>query len=160
MLPSTALIIVPGFLQWAGAGTEWAAQPTQISTPGLIFGVVCGVSGLVLVGWIIVDFTRRGRGPRAPWHPPSNLLMTGPYGHVSNPMITGVTLILVAEGLLLHALLIVAWAVAFFLVNAAYIPRKEEPGLEKRFGAAYEHYCENVPRWIPRFSPWYPSHDS
>jgi len=66
----------------------------------------------------------------------------------------------VAEGLLLHALLIVAWAVTFFLVNAAYIPRKEEPGLEKRFGAAYEHYCENVPRWIPRFSPWYPSHDS
>ncbi len=86
--------------------------------------------------------------------------MTGPYGHVRNPMITGVTLILVAEGLLLHALLIVAWAVTFFLVDAAYIPRKEEPGLEKRFDAAYEYYCENVPRWIPRFSPWYPSHDS
>ena len=69
-------------------------------------------------------------------------------------MITGVALLLVAEALLLHSLPIAAWAVTFFLINAAYIPKKEEPGLEQRFGSDYELYREDVPRWIPRLTPW------
>ncbi|MBT5920444.1 MAG: isoprenylcysteine carboxylmethyltransferase family protein, partial [Alphaproteobacteria bacterium] len=32
----------------------------------------------------------------------------------------------------------------------------EEPGLEKRFGETYVRYKENVPRWIPRLTPWQP----
>jgi protein-S-isoprenylcysteine O-methyltransferase Ste14 len=30
----------------------------------------------------------------------------------------------------------------------------EEPTLRKMFGAQYEEYRRNVPRWIPRMSPW------
>ena len=157
VLPGTALVIVPGGLLWASSDTGWAARPDTTSALGLVFGVVCGGLGLILAGWTIVDFTRRGKGTLAPWDPPVNLLVTGPYTHVRNPMITGVALLLVAEALLLHSLLIAAWAVTFFLINAAYIPKKEEPGLERRFGRDYELYRENVPRWIPRLTPWRPS---
>ena len=34
------------------------------------------------------------------------------------------------------------------------IPFGEEPGLAKRFGDDYLHYKQNVPRWIPRLTPW------
>tara|TARA_A100001037_G_scaffold305853_1_gene347705 strand:- start:374 stop:898 length:525 start_codon:yes stop_codon:yes gene_type:complete len=159
LLPGTAIVIVPGLLLWAGVGSGWTAEPGQTSPLGLVFGVLCAAAGLVLAGWTIVDFTRRGRGTLAPWDPPKNFLVTGPYRHVRNPMITGVALILVAEALLLHAVLVAAWAVVFFLINAAYIPKKEEPGPEKRLGAAYGHYRENVPRWMPRFTPWEPPPD-
>ena len=30
----------------------------------------------------------------------------------------------------------------------------EEPTLREKFGAAYEEYCRNVPRWIPRLRAW------
>ena len=35
-----------------------------------------------------------------------------------------------------------------------YIPLVEEPGLLKRFGEEYLTYKRNVPRWIPRLTPW------
>ena len=159
VLPGTALVIVPGALLWGSSDTNWMAEPGATSALGLIFGAGCGMLGFALAGWTIVDFTRRGKGTLAPWDPPVNLLVTGPYTHVRNPMITGVALLLVAEALLLHSLLIAAWAVFFFLINTAYIPKKEEPGLVRRFGDQYEIYRENVPRWIPRLAPWRPPAD-
>jgi protein-S-isoprenylcysteine O-methyltransferase Ste14 len=32
----------------------------------------------------------------------------------------------------------------------------EEPGLERRFGGDYRAYKLNVPRWLPRHTPWVP----
>jgi len=29
----------------------------------------------------------------------------------------------------------------------------EEPGLRESFGAEYESYCADVPRWLPRLAP-------
>jgi len=40
------------------------------------------------------------------------------------------------------------------LINAAYIPLLEEPMLVNRFGDDYVTYERNVPRWIPRLTPW------
>jgi protein-S-isoprenylcysteine O-methyltransferase Ste14 len=30
----------------------------------------------------------------------------------------------------------------------------EEPTLHQSYGAEYESYCANVPRWLPRLTPW------
>ncbi len=35
-----------------------------------------------------------------------------------------------------------------------YIPLIEEPGLARRFGDDYRLYKNNVPRWLPRLTPW------
>ena len=30
----------------------------------------------------------------------------------------------------------------------------EEPTLREAYGPTYEEFCENVPRWLPRLTPW------
>ena len=46
------------------------------------------------------------------------------------------------------------WFAFAGVVYAVYIPLSEEPGLVKRFGEEYLTYKQNVPRWIPRLTPW------
>jgi protein-S-isoprenylcysteine O-methyltransferase Ste14 len=35
-----------------------------------------------------------------------------------------------------------------------FVIRYEEVALERRFGEAYRRYKQNVPRWIPRLTPY------
>jgi protein-S-isoprenylcysteine O-methyltransferase Ste14 len=81
----------------------------------------------------------------------------GPYRHVRNPMISGVFAVLLGEAALLGSLPLLAWAAAFAAANTIWMPLVEEPGLVRRFGADYEAYRANVPRWVPRLRPWEPS---
>jgi len=37
---------------------------------------------------------------------------------------------------------------------ALFVRCYEEPVLRKKFGAEYEEYCRNVPRWMPRMRAW------
>lgn len=46
---------------------------------------------------------------------------------------------------------IAVW-VGFYLFVLIY----EEPTLRNAYGPAYEEFCSNVPRWIPRLRPWRP----
>ena len=41
-----------------------------------------------------------------------------------------------------------------WLAFHAFVPAYEEPVLAQRFGPEYEDFRDNVPRWIPRLSPW------
>jgi protein-S-isoprenylcysteine O-methyltransferase Ste14 len=38
----------------------------------------------------------------------------------------------------------------------AFVRLYEEPALTRKFGAAYEEYRRNVPRWLPRLTAWRP----
>lgn len=58
------------------------------------------------------------------------------------------------EAVLLGVTPLLSWFIIFVIVNLIYIPWFEEPGLEQRFGADYLRYKQNVPRWIPRRTPW------
>ena len=102
-------------------------------------------------------FATEGEGTLAPWDPPRRLVVRGPYRYVRNPMITGVLLVLLGEAALFGSPWILAWAAAFFAVNAVWFPLVEEPGLVQRFGREYEDYRRAVPRWLPRRHPWPPS---
>ena len=56
--------------------------------------------------------------------------------------------------LLMASLPLFCLFLVFLVVNAIYISLSEEPGLVKRFGDDYLTYKRNVPRWIPRLTPW------
>jgi protein-S-isoprenylcysteine O-methyltransferase Ste14 len=99
-------------------------------------------------------FVTVGEGTLAPWEPPQHLVVRGVYRHVRNPMITGVLLVLLGESLLTASVPLSYWFLLFAAVNAVYIPVVEERGLVKRFGDGCLTYRRNVPRWVPRLTPW------
>jgi protein-S-isoprenylcysteine O-methyltransferase Ste14 len=116
------------------------------------------LAGFGLMLWTVTLFLRFGRGTPAPWDPPKDLVVRGPYRHVRNPMISGVLLTLLAEALFSQSWPLAAWMGVFFIANAVYLPCVEEKRLARRFGDAYVVYRDNVPRWIPRLTPWNPPH--
>ena len=153
-----AAIVIPVTLtKRFGKSTGW-----KLSAPfnfiSLIIGFSLAATGLALLGQTISLFSKIGRGTLAPWEPPKKLVIQGVYRYVRNPMISGVFFVLLGEAFILRSIPILGWFLLFVSGNAIYIPCSEEPGLLKRFGNNYEIYRENVPRWIPRLTPWTPDH--
>ena len=123
---------------------------------GTLVGGASLTAGLTLVAETVRLFADVGEGTLAPWDPTQNIVVEGPYRYVRNPMISGVLFVLLGEAAIFGSGALLVWTSAFFLINAVYLPMSEEPGLEERFGERYRTYKRNVPRWIPRLSPWAP----
>jgi protein-S-isoprenylcysteine O-methyltransferase Ste14 len=157
LLPGTVTIAVPALIALPGDAIDvgWGL-PVPLAVVATIVGAALVVAGGVLWYRTVTLFARIGDGTLAPWDPPRRLVVAGPYRYVRNPMITGVTTVLVGEAALLGSPPLLAWAAVFLAINAAWFPLGEEPGLERRFGDEYRDYARNVPRWIPRLRPWEP----
>lgn len=145
LLPGVVTIGVPALIVW---------QTDARLRPAAVVGIPLIAAGVLLVISTITLFAKVGRGTLAPWDPTSKLVVQGPYRYVRNPMISGVLFILVGEAACFASLPLLIWFAAAFAVNAVYLPLVEERGLRRRFGADYEAYRANVPRWIPRLRPW------
>jgi protein-S-isoprenylcysteine O-methyltransferase Ste14 len=151
ILPFTVTVLVPA----------WLTRSTPVSlgiprTLALSLGVLCAAVGAMLFTTSLARFFSDGEGTLAPWDPPRQLVVRGPYRYVRNPMISGVSFVLLSEGLLLDSRAHLAWAAIFIAANFIQIPLMEEPMLRERFGPSYDEYCRNVPRLIPRLRPWTP----
>lgn len=147
-------MIVPAVLLWlAGARVGWSLRDGLAVLPVLL-GLLLITVGLVLMVRTISLFVAIGHGTLAPWDPTQGLVVRGPYRYVRNPMISGVLFVLLGEATLFGSVSILIWWALFLAINAVYLPLSEEPGLARRFGADYERYRANVPRWLPRLGPW------
>ena len=161
ILPGMALVYVPALIVWLTRGTAWAAHFPPGSAFVWLAGLLFAAAGLTMMVWTMRLFaTKGGGGTPAPWQPVKNFIVAGPYLYVRNPMLIGVNLFLTAEALLLHSWPIFIWMVAFVVINTAYFAFSEEPQLQKRFGGAYADYKRNVPRWLPRLTPWRDGNDA
>ena len=161
ILPGTALAYIPALILWLTRGTAHAARFPPDMAFFWLAGLLFAAAGLAMMIWTMRLFAMKGGGGTpAPWQPVENFIVSGPYRHVRNPMIIGVNLFLTAEALLLGSWPIFAWIVAFVIVNTIYFALSEEPQLEKRFGQPYADYKRNVPRWLPRLTPWRGGDDS
>lgn len=90
----------------------------------------------------------------AAWHLPHQLVIRGVYRHVRNPFSAGVSAILLGESVLTASLPLLCWFGFYTLAKSLTIPLVIEPILVRRFGDQYHAYMQNVPRWIPRLTPW------
>jgi protein-S-isoprenylcysteine O-methyltransferase Ste14 len=121
--------------------------------PGRLGAAVGG--GLLaagLVAWLwCVDLFAKAKGTPVPFDPPRELVVTGPYAWVRNPMQAGVFAVLFGLGFALHSLSVVLlWTPLFLALSVLSIERIEEPELERRFGDSYRRYRDRVPRLVPR----------
>ena len=155
LLPFMAVIVLPAWLSHAFASydTRWTGT-AALTWMGYIAGVLFVWLGFTLFAWCLNLFAIVGQGTLAPWDPPKRFVAVGPYRYVRNPMISGVLMMLIGQSLFWGSLVITLWAMTFFLINHTYFILLEEPGLENRFGESYINYKANVPRWVPRLSPW------
>jgi len=132
---------------------DWLLHGPQGQIASII-GIFLIVIGLVLVLVTIPFFLRQSSGTNMPWDPAPELIVTGIYRYVRNPMHIGVFSIMMGEGLILLSISILGFLTFAIILHLFYIPFSEERGLEKRFEEEYLAYKENVPRWIPRLTPW------
>src|SRR5204862_5613266 len=100
-----------------------------VAALAVLGGVVLGAVGLALFTASVFYFWSRGRGTLAPWDPPRQFVVDGPYRFVRNPMISGVLLVLLAEACILRSRAHAEWMALFAAINAMYIPILEEPML-------------------------------
>ena len=104
----------------------------------------------------IWNFGWTGGGTPDPVAPPQRIVVVGFYRYVRNPMYVGFFIgwlgLWVFFGRANQAALTVALAAV--VAVASFVRFYEEPTLRKKFGANYEEYCRNVPRWLPRMTAW------
>jgi len=123
---------------WRRVGMVWA---------GLSF-VAYGVSSVVL--------TTKGKGPFVDFDPPRHLVVDGPYRYVRNPIVATLISTQFGEALALSSPAVLLMAMLFVVVCNVQVIKFEEPILRQRYGQAYVDYCANVPRWLPRLTPYFP----
>jgi protein-S-isoprenylcysteine O-methyltransferase Ste14 len=158
LLPGMAAVVVPAVVLLAGEGPSigWRLGGLLAALVVLI-GAALIAAGLAIWVWTVRLFIRIGKGTLAPWDPTRHLVVEGPYRRMRNPMITAVLAVLVGEAALFGSPALLVWCALFLGINWIYFVVSEEPGLEHRFGDDYRTYRRNVPRWIPRRTPWTPA---
>ncbi len=158
ILPIIVMILMPWFLMRLTSDTiiGWPLVG-PLNPLIMLIGLTLLLTGVLVMASTIRMFANIGKGTLAPWAPTQKLVIVGIYRYMRNPMITGVLLGLLGEAVILSNYAVFLWSLFFFIGNHIYFIKSEEPGLLKRFGEEFVEYFENVPRWIPRRSPWIPS---
>ncbi|HZF27022.1 MAG TPA: isoprenylcysteine carboxylmethyltransferase family protein [Steroidobacteraceae bacterium] len=120
-------------------------DPLHAALTGAVFALL---GQLVRAGTIGLRYiVRGGRGGRVY---ADDLVTEGIYSHCRNPMYVGNILIVIGVAIASNSLttVLVALPLVWFAYSA--ITAAEEDFLRGKFGAAFEAYCRDVPRWLPR----------
>jgi protein-S-isoprenylcysteine O-methyltransferase Ste14 len=132
-------------------------RDVTLSTAGWRWiAMVPSVLGFSIAIRCIWDFGATGHGTPVPVAPPQRLVVVGFYRHVRNPMYVGFFVGWFSLWVIFGRANRAALTVALVAVGgvALFVRLYEEPTLREKFGADYEKYCRNVPRWIPRLRAW------
>lgn len=109
-------------------------------------GPVLFVAGIAFLFWAIVELLVGGSTPVGA--PPDELVTSGPYAHSRNPMFLGVLVAALGEGLFFSSVVGVGLTVVIWWLFDRVVVSWEERQNNRALGDAYDHYCEQVPRWI------------
>jgi len=122
--------------------------PRWQSPIGQLAGVAVFLGGLGLSLYCSRLFARIGKGTPIPLDPPKELVVSGLYRFTRNPIYVAQVAVLLSYFLYFGQLALLGHAAAWALLVQGWVVWVEEPGLRKRFGAAYVSYTQDVPRWM------------
>ncbi len=148
-----APMMVAGLIPWMV--THWEFQApfggVELTRAAGLALIILGLPGLLDS---FARFAVQGIGTPAPVAPTENLVVTGLYRHVRNPMYVAVVAIVLGQAALFGDGRLLWYGALLWLVFHMFVLGYEEPTLRQTYGAEYEDYRVNVPRWIPRLTPW------
>jgi len=153
--PFMGIVLVPSILLFLVSGLDigWGLEPPW-SHATTVAGILLMVVGVYMVLAPTFLFARFGGGTVAHFDPPERFVLMGLYRYMRNPLVVGVIITVIGEALVFGARSLLVMAVLLVPINHLAIVKEEEPKLVERFGGDYRTYMENVPRWLPRLSPW------
>ena len=146
--PSTVAGLVPWWI------TRWEFRPPFFDLDATravgILLIVAGLPGLVDS---FARFALQGLGTPAPIAPTQNLVVTGLYRYVRNPIYVALVAVILGQAALFgdqRLLRTVCWCGS----PSTRLSWGTRSRLRCTFGPEYEDFRANVPRWIPRVVPW------
>lgn len=120
--------------------------------------VIVQLMGLAAVPALsaVTEFAARGRGTPYPWDPPGELVTTGPYAYLANPMQVSAVLMIGLLAVGCHS-----WSLAAATVGAVGFSRfvadpHERQQLAARLGEDWQAYDSQVRPWVVRRTPYRP----
>lgn len=147
--PGTVVGLVPWWI------SHWIIRPPFFGLRIFqVLGVLLILAGTPAVLDSFARFAWQGLGTPAPIFPTQQLVVSGFYRYVRNPMYVGLVWVIVGQGLLFADLRLFYYVAAVWLATHIFVITYEEPTLRRTYGVEYELFCSHVPRWIPRLTPW------
>jgi protein-S-isoprenylcysteine O-methyltransferase Ste14 len=148
-----APMMIAGLVPWMVTHWEFQApfggvELIRVAGAALI---ILGLPGLLDS---FARFAVQGIGTPAPIAPTENLVVSGLYRHVRNPIYVAVVAIVLGQALLFGDARLLWYGALLWLAFHIFVIAYEEPTLRETYGAEYEDYRGHVPRWIPRLTPW------
>lgn len=142
---------VVGLIPWLITGWTRADGAASISAYIGMLLIALGVAGLVES---YVRFALEGGGTPAPVAPTKRLVVKGLFRWVRNPIYLSVLIAIIGQALYFMSIGLVWYAAAVWIAVHLFVVFFEERRLRREFGDQYGAFCKNVPRWIPRLTPW------
>lgn len=145
------LAVLPALIMQAMGG-EWALfqRPIWGSILAASFIGLASVIGLSANQMLCLQ----GGGTPIPLDPTKRLVRSGIYAYVSNPMQLSAALIWIILGIYLQNVWIVAAAGMAWVFVQGMVRWHNRNDLLKRFPDGWPEYKQNVPEWVPRWTPW------
>ena len=145
--------VVAGLIPWWI--THWEFLPPFLGLQATrAVGIVLILAGLPGLVDSFARFALQGLGTPAPIAPTENLVVTGLYRYVRNPMYVAVVAVILGQAILFGDWRLLVYGGLMWLAFHTFVLTYEEPALAERHGSQYADFRANVPRWIPRLSPW------
>jgi protein-S-isoprenylcysteine O-methyltransferase Ste14 len=145
--------------QGAGYAMVWALRRPPAPAEALASGVAIVEAALVLLfmGTSLILSYAAVKALGKQWSVTAQviesheLITTGPYAWVRNPIYTSMTGMLIATGLAVSTLSVLIAAVLLSSVGILIRVRLEEKLLRDTFGEDFEEYARRVPALLPRW---------
>jgi protein-S-isoprenylcysteine O-methyltransferase Ste14 len=149
---------VAGWVPWWIS--RWQVEPPFFGLlPLRIAGGVLILASLPVLLDSFARFAIEGLGTPAPVFPTRHLVVTGWYRYVRNPMYVAVASVILGQALIFGKVTLLEYGALVWLFFHLFVLAYEEPTMRATFAEEYKLYCANVPRWIPRLTPWHaPGH--
>ncbi len=146
--------MVAGVIPWLI--THWRFGDGATLGVSITGGVIIALA-LALLIECFLRFALKGSGTPAPIAPTKELVISGFYARVRNPMYVAVSALIFGQALLFASAALIAYGITIWFAFLLFVIYYEEPRLMREFPDDYPVYFDNVPRWIPRLTRWKPT---